>query len=445
MYYGSLWNATTDQPERAITTGLISRFGSLDPSDGGIADRISLSGQYHTDTDFGHLDANAYTINNRLTLWNDFTHYLVDPLNGDQEAQNEVRITVGAGVSDTFSNTLFGVQNEYVIGLQARYDNNHVSRDATKNRVYLSTTEDDYVNLGDAAVYAQDTTHWTPWFRSLLGLREDYMAANDDGSNAGTPSASIVEPKASLIFGPWIATEFYMSAGQGFHSDDVRGVNQAVQSGIAGAPLIAHQFGEEVGVRSTILPNLTATLTTFQLNSQSETTYDPDVGQDTAGPGSNRNGIEFNTTYQVTQWLEVYTSFAASHARYTTPYDDGTGHKGEFIPNAPNMIGSLELYFRNIGPWTGSLEYRYLGEYPLTPDNTKKAPGYGEWNGQASYTLQSGWQFSLGLYNILNVRANAAEFWYIDRLPGEPAAGVADIHIHPLEPISTRLTLSQAL
>jgi outer membrane receptor protein involved in Fe transport len=445
MYYGSLWNATTDQPERAIAAGLIGRFGSLDPSDGGLADRISLTGQYHSDTGLGHLDVNAYAFENRLTLWNDFTHFLVDPINGDQEAQNEARTALGGGVSDTFSDSLFGSDNEFVVGLQTRYDNNHISRDQTKDRMYLSTTESDYVNLADAAVYAQDTTHWTSWFRSVVGLREDYIAANDDGSNPGSPSDSIFEPKGSLIFGPWNATEFYVSAGQGFHSDDVRGVDQAAITGIAGAPLIAHQFGEEAGVRSTILPNLTATLTAFQLDSQSETTYDPDVGQDAAGPGSNRDGIEFNTTYQATQWLEIYTSFAASHARYTTPFDDGTGRIGEFIPNAPNMIGSLEAYFKNLGAWSGSLEYRYLGEYSLTPDNSKKAPGYGEWNGEVSYTLQSGWQFSLGLYNILNVHANAAEFWYIDRLPGEPAAGVADIHIHPLEPISGRFTLSKML
>jgi len=37
---------------------------------------------------------------------------------------------------------------------------------------------------------------------------------------------------------------------------------------------------------------------------------------------------------------------------------------------------------------------------------------------------------------MLNTRANAMEYWYVDRLPGEPAAGVADVHNHPLEPIS---------
>jgi hypothetical protein len=68
--------------------------------------------------------------------------------------------------------------------------------------------------------------------------------------------------------------------------------------------------------------------------------------------------------------------------------------------------------------------------------------------------------------NIPNRHAKAAEFWSIDRLPGrtsarmgrpdgwnvrmdgtprrmEPAAGVADPHVHPLEPLAVRLTLSK--
>jgi hypothetical protein len=47
------------------------------------------------------------------------------------------------------------------------------------------------------------------------------------------------------------------------------------------------------------------------------------------------------------------------------------------------------------------------------------------------------------MYNILNRHASAAEFWYIDRLPGEPAAGTPDLHVHPLEPLAVRLTLSK--
>ena len=36
------------------------------------------------------------------------------------------------------------------------------------------------------------------------------------------------------------------------------------------------------------------------------------------------------------------------------------------------------------------------------------------------------------------------DYYYVSRLPGEPAAGVADRHFHPLEPLAFRLTLAKA-
>jgi outer membrane receptor protein involved in Fe transport len=188
---------------------------------------------------------------------------------------------------------------------------------------------------------------------------------------------------------------------------------------------------------------LSATLTLFQITFQSELTYDPDAGQTSAGPPSRREGIELNTTWQALDWLEFYGSFATSHARYSEESDDGTGHVGRYIPQAPTAIGNFAAYVKHLGPWGAGLEYRYLGSYPLTPDNAVRASGYGEWNGEVSYNFESGWKLEGGLYNILNTRANAAEFWYIDRLPGGPADGVADRHIHPLEPIAFRLTLGR--
>ena len=74
MFYRGLWNSTTDQPERAIAAGLIGRFGTLDPSDGGQAQRASLSVQYRRTFGDGQFRANAYVFNNQMTLWNDFTH-----------------------------------------------------------------------------------------------------------------------------------------------------------------------------------------------------------------------------------------------------------------------------------------------------------------------------------------------------------------------------------
>ena len=188
--------------------------------------------------------------------------------------------------------------------------------------------EKDRVHLADVAAYAQATTHWQSWLRTVLGLREDSIRGSDSGTNAGNASASLFQPKASVIVTPLATTEFYLSAGRGFHSDDLRGVNRAAIAGVAGAPLIARQDGEEIGVRQQVGRRLAVTMALFRLDAQSETTYDPDVGQDSAGPASRRRGFELNVTYQAAAWLELYGSYSADHARFKTPFDDGTGHVG---------------------------------------------------------------------------------------------------------------------
>ncbi len=289
----------------------------------------------------------------------------------------------------------------------------------------------------------QATTHWNQWFRSVLGVREEFYGGHDAGTNAGATSASLFQPKASLIFTPVATTEFYFSAGRGFHSDDIRGVNQGAIGGTAVAPLLASQTGEEVGLRQQITRRLTVTLAAFNLDAQSEVTYNPDVGQDNAGPSSRRRGFEINATLQAFRWLEFYGSYSGNHARFKTPYDDGTGHVGTFLANAPFATGSFAAYVKDLGPWSGGLEYRYLSAFPLSADNAIQGSGYGEWNSNLRCAFASSWGLALGLYNILNTRANAAEFWYVDRLPGEPAGGVADRHVHPLEPRTMRITVSK--
>jgi hypothetical protein len=480
MFYHDTWNAETDVPERAIDEGLITRFGQLDPSDAGYAQRASFSGNFHEHLGGGKLVASAYVINNQLILWNDFTHFRVDPLHGDQEQQQEGRATIGTDLSYSHPYNLFGVNTEVVEGLHVRDDYNNVSRLPTQDRVPLSPTElaevdyppfyseTDEIHLGSVAGFVQVTSHWNEWLRSVIGFREDYMHGSDSGTNYGSASDSLPEPKASLIFTPLDTTEFYLSYGKGFHSDDLRGVDQAKIEGVPGAPLIASQSGEEVGMRQELLDGkIAATVAFYKLDAQSETTYDPDVGQDAAGPGSIRKGYEINITYQVLRWLEIYASYSGDHARYTTPLDDGTGHLGYNLPNAPLATGSLNIYLKNLGPWSGGLAYRYLSSYPLssgpcndaavahdfpgltscaaapTPAGQVNGSGYGEWNTDVHYAFSHGWNTGLGIYNLLDKKGNAMEYWYVDRLPGEPAYGVADLHIHPLEPISVRLTVAK--
>jgi len=493
MFYHQLWNNTTDIPVRAITEGVVpDRFGTLNPTDGGRAQRASLSTSYHATLGDGQFSASSFFIYNQLHLFNDFTHYLVDPVHGDQEDQFENRRVLGGAASYTLPVPLGAIDDEISIGALSRYDLLGVGRLPSDDRVPMAPAYDpasfsnlDQVYLFAGAIYLQATTHWSATFRSVLGLRDDYQHGTDVDylsalhetagyTNGGTSAQSIVQPKGSLIYTPTDRVELYLAAGEGFHSADLRGVNQdrSVDLGLPNTPLLAKQEGEEVGVRMQPRQDVVLTFALYNLWQQSETIIDPDVGQDTAGPPSRRYGYEMNVTYQIRHWLEFYGSFSGDHTRFTHPFDDGTGHLGDYITDAPFATGSAALYWANLGPWRGGLNYRFLGNYPLSsgacvnsaavhdfPGATScataptaagqiDAKGFGELNADIRYAFASGWSTALGIYNLLNTHAAAAEFWYVDRLKSEIDAypdGRADVHEHPLEPLMIRLSVSKQL
>jgi len=491
MFYHQVWANTTDIPIRAVPQ--IGYFGSLEPSDGGHAMRGSLSAQYHADLGGGQFSASAFYIYNQLNLFNDFTHFLVDPVHGDQEDQFERRNVIGNAADYTLPVTVGGFRNELLMGALTRYDILDVGRQPSEDQVPLTTEESagdpapfsnhDRVSLFAGALYLQATTHWSSTLRSVLGVRDDYQHGTDHDflaalhetaayTNGGARGQSLLQPKGSLIYTPRDDVEFYLSAGEGFHSADLRGVNQdrSPALGLPPTPLLAKQYGEEVGVRTELQRNFTMTLALYNLWQQSETIIDPDIGMDAAGPPSERYGFEINATYQIRKWLELYGSFSGNHARFTESFDDGTGHLGKYITDAPAFIGSLALYLHDLGPWSGGLEYRYLGNYPLSSGpcvnsaavhdfpgvatSCANAPtalgqvngkGFGQLNLDLHYAFAQRWTASIGIYNLLNTRAPAAEFWYVDRLQSEVAAypdGRADIHEHPLEPLMARFSIS---
>jgi hypothetical protein len=77
MDYGNPWNSTDQNPERAVP--FIGLFGSLDPTDGGNAQRFSVSGQW-AKTDAGNAwQANVFAVRSALNLWNDFAYFLQNP------------------------------------------------------------------------------------------------------------------------------------------------------------------------------------------------------------------------------------------------------------------------------------------------------------------------------------------------------------------------------
>jgi outer membrane cobalamin receptor len=463
MYYKSTGNFTTDQPLRAIQEGLINRFGTLDPSDGNISERFSLSAHYAVTSEDWRFKASAYFVNSKMILWNDFTHFLDDPINGDQEQQTESRISVGGQAAFTYEHDFGPVQNETVFGEQTRYDTAYVDRRHTLQRQVLDYCEApqvegpaiptpavggacnaDRVHILDLGPYIENTTHWTHWLRTILGVREEYYQAQDTSLTtgfSGSASQTLFQPKGSIVLGPFFQTELYVSAGRGFHSDDVRGVFGTVPvEGLPIAagktPLLAPADGEEVGVRTNLIPKLSIQVALFQEDFKSELAYDADAGQDGASAPSRRQGVEFSAEYKPYRWIELNTDLAFSKARYTGGLTD-FGLNGPFIANAPSFIGSFGVLVDNLGPWFGGLQWRDLGPYPISDgDQYPQDKGYSEINVDAGYKVSPHLKLQFDVFNLLNTKADSAAYYYTSRLPGEPAEGVAGFQVHPLEPIS---------
>jgi hypothetical protein len=475
MVYKGQGRNDTDQPLRAIEDGLIGRYGTLDPSDGSRSERLSLSGHYGIEGDDWALATNAYVIHSQMTLWNNFTHFLNDPVNGDQEQQDETRTTLGGGIAFTKSLRIAGIQSDTVFGVQDRHDTEYVDRRHTANRVVLRYCNDgdgdyniglyactaDQVRLNDFGPYVSNTKHWLSWLRTTLGVRQDYAWVSDRSEIAGiargNASQNLFQPKGNIAFGPWFDTEFYISAGKGFHSDDIRGVLgsvplQGTQLSIGRVPLMARTTGEEIGFRNRSIPNLDIQFAAFRQDFSSELIYDQDAGQDQATAPSRRQGFELSAEYHLAEWIEFSGDIAATHARFfknaATLADFYQITGGTYIANAPDYIASFGILVDHLGPWFGGLEERILGPYPITDGPlSPTAHGYTETNLDLGYRITPDCTAKLAIYNLLNTKAYSSEFYYAtDISPQEVAqhgtAGVSDYQVHPLEPLSARLTFS---
>src|SRR5258706_10989279 len=211
-YHGQ-WNATDQIPQRAVDDGTISRFGAIDPTDGGRTSRYSLSLDRHkTLANGGVFHMDVYAIKYRLNLFSNFTFFLDHPFPlGDQFEQADNRTIVGVTPSWVFTGKWDERQTTNKIGFDARRDNIDVALYNTAARDRFNTVRSDKVVQTGVGLYYENTLQWTDTFRSIAGVREDFYNARVDSdlaANSGTTSAHIASPKLNFIFGPFDRTEY---------------------------------------------------------------------------------------------------------------------------------------------------------------------------------------------------------------------------------------------
>jgi len=448
MAYRNRWTATDQIPERALLAGSVDRFGSLDLSDGGRSKRFSLSAQQTRNTAAGDWTTGAYLIRSRLNLYSNFTYFIDDPVNGDQFEQAEARTVLGGELSRRWHFLIGGREQQLSLGSQFRQDRlSPVGLYATAQRQRLSTTQESRVRESSLGAYAELASRWTPWLRSVLGLRADaarfQVSRSSIPENSGKARDSLASPKLALIFGPWNQAELFLNHGRGFHSNDARGtvatLSPKQSTPVDAVPGLARSRGSEMGLRTQDwLPGLQSSLALWRLDLDSELVFVGDAGDTEAQRASRRQGIEWNNHWQLNRAWQIDLDLAASKARYRD-----ISPEGECVPGAVNKVASVGLSWNDpaSSPWSGQLQLRHFGPRDLVDDGSQRSKATTLAYARANWRPSKHWGLSLDVFNLFNSQASDIDYFYESQLKGETAP-VADRHFHPVEPRSVSVTLT---
>ncbi|MDP9008077.1 MAG: TonB-dependent receptor [Pseudomonadota bacterium] len=472
MAYSGKWHSTDQVPQRAIDAGLIDRFGSLNPTDGGISSRSSLSFNRVRRTDDDQVQFSAYVIRYKLDLWSTFTDYLKEPVNGDQMLQHDDRVIYGLKASKSWFCNLFGLPMSNLVGLQTRLDDiRDVGIFSAFDRQVIGMTQNARILESNGALYGESSIRWLSSVRTTLGLREDRFEfdvkdkmLNGDGSCniasdplgciTGKKGASIFSPKLGVVLGPWARTTYFLNLGDGYHSNDARGVTRnGGNSGQTPVTPLTRARSAEVGLATQILPNLETRFDIFQLKLRSELVFDGDAGVIAPRGATTRTGVEWSSAYHLNSWLVAEFNAARTEARFdsnVTADDLGCGAAslthpcsqpiaivGRYVPNSPTHVIDAGLTAQRDAGWFGALRARHFGESPLVGDNSARSPPYTTVDAQIGFKKGKHWLAALDIFNIANVKWNDIEYYYVTRLKTE-ATPRPDFVVHPGVPRTLR-------
>jgi len=443
-YHGS-WNSTDQVAQRAFQSGLVDRFGSIDPTDGGHTYRYSAIGDWQRANGNGNASTRVtgYFSAYDLALFSNFTYYLDDPVHGDQIEQADHRFITGGRVTHRRLSKWASRPVQNMIGFQIRNDDiTNVGLYHSEARTRLGTTTQAAVVETAGGAFVQNEIEWAPHLRTMLGLRADAVRFKVDAlaaANSGTANSGLVSPKGGATLGPWRGTEFYVNAGMGFHSNDARGTTISV--GPDGNPIdrvtpLVRAKGAEFGVRTVAVRHLQSTLAVWMLNLDSELVFSGDGGTTEPSRPSHRRGFEWANYFSPKPWLVFDADVSWSRARFSD-----VNPLGAYVPEAVETVVSAGATIQEYRKMFGSLRWRYFGPRALVEDDSVRSASTSLFNLQAGCRIASRVRIALDTFNLFNAAASDIDYFYVSRLPGEPLAGIDDVHTHPTLPRTARLSL----
>lgn len=427
--FSSKWDASGQIPQRLIDNGTITRFGSVDDTEGGITSRtnfnVSLSKPIDENT---FLKANAFYSNYQFELYSNFTFFLEDSVNGDQIKQKENRNIYGMNAELNKKMKLNDVDVLLQFGGGFRAD---ATKDTELSHTLNRRTVLENLKLGDideSNLFSYLNSEFN--FGKLMinpAIRLDYFKFNYQDKlipTYKTQSQTKIKfsPKLNFIYSQNNNLQFFIKSGMGFHSNDARVVVQN-----SGKQILPTAIGTDVGTIWKPFPKLIVNSSMWYLFLEQEFIYVGDAGIIEPSGKSKRMGVELALRYQLNDWL--YFDGDANYT-YARSIDEPQGQ--DYIPLAPDLTTTAGLSFQKVNGFSGGIRSRYLKSRPANEDNSIVAKGYFISDANVNYQYKNV-NFGIAVENIFNTEWNETQFATESRLLNEPES-VEEIHLTPGTP-----------
>ncbi len=474
--FTSAWDASGQIPQRAVQSGLITRWGAIDDMEGGVTSRYNASLDYEFSLGYDHnFMIQAFMSKYDFKLYSNFTFYLEDPINGDMIEQDDHRNIYGINTKYSFRKSLGRVLLHTKLGTSFRGDRIDLSLWKAPARRRLEVMTEDRVNENNMAFWLEQDVVFGPRFKVQLGVRGDYFTfdvvdhlEDPDFPGNGLPHASgyaqsgILSPKFNAVWSPWDALDIYVNAGTGFHSNDARDVviaariREIIQDGerrgltreeidqelAAGYFDPEHQdiqtlpraSGAELGSRISFGPRVLASVALWYLHMNEELVYVGDAGTTEISGETRRLGLDLEVKLQITNWMWADADLNLADGRYT-----GEPEGANYIPLAPRFTSQGGVNFQHRSGFDGAIRYRYMADRPANEDNSVVATGLFLGNIVIGYRFR-GFRIFGQIENLFNVEWNEAQFDTESRLYDEPVP-VSELHYTPGNPFNIQAGL----
>ncbi len=411
--FNSFWSASGQIPTRAVSEGIIDRYGDIDP-EGGNTSRYNMNLQYFQSINSNsYFKTNVYLTYYTFSLYSDFTYFLTDSVNGDQIHQAEKRIMTGYNSEYTTNYTFARLKMATQAGMGLRYDD--VMNDELSHTLNQSITLNP-IELGDVHEtnifgYAGQKIFLLPQLVMNFGIRYDQFIQEYDNKLPADRMSSVFNngrfsPKAGIYYNISNTARIYYSYGTGFHTNDTR--TMALGEQLGGNAIVTNTipqaFSHDLGIVIKPYSKLLVSLALWRLDLQQEYTYNGDVAVIDTGGRTRRYGVDFSVRYEPFKWLYFDVDMNYAHGR---AIDQPAGQ--DYIPLAPSFtsIGGATVKINKY--LAAGLRYRHIGDRPANEDNTLTALGYTVFDAVVNYSRKH-YEFGAQIQNLFNVQWNEAQF-----------------------------------